>query len=244
MEAPPLSTRKPTQDEIKNKSIEFNATSDKGNNFKIIFENQIDNLLIIAKSDSLKANYKNISTLSQIQEVKLFLTYDSIDECLFEIKEGIEKNENKIIEETNTLILTIPLSNKKYNQIIFTLNKYEKTEKEKIQDLLSKEDEKEKEIDLLKKENENLKSRIDKVEKELKEMTDCLLTKKMFNFTRIKSHPCILILLDSKNKGSTYISGFICNECKKKYLPYIPNFWCQKCNYDLCLDCYNSGNFN
>ncbi len=75
-------------------------------------------------------------------------------------------------------------------------------------------------------------------------MTDCLLTKKMFNFTRIKSHPCILILLDSKNKGSTYISGFICNECKKKYLPYIPNFWCQKCNYDLCLDCYNSGNFN
>ena len=37
MEAPPLSTRKPTQDEIKNKSIEFNATSDKGNNFKIIF---------------------------------------------------------------------------------------------------------------------------------------------------------------------------------------------------------------
>lgn len=146
MEAPPLSTRKPTQDEIKNKSIEFNATSDKGNNFKIIFENQIDNLLITAKSDSIKANYKNISTLSQIQEVKLFLTYDSIDECLFEIKEGIEKNENKIIEETNKLILTIPLSNKKYNQIIFTLNKYEKTEKEKIEDLLSKEDEKEKKL--------------------------------------------------------------------------------------------------
>ena len=244
MEAPPLSTMKPTQDEIQNKSIEFNVTSDKGNNFKIIFENQIDNLLITAKSDSLKANYKNISSLSQIQEVKLFLTYDSIDECLFEIKEGIEKKENKIIEETNKLILIIPLSNKKYNQIIFTLNQYEKTEKEKIQDLLSKEDENEKEIELLKKENENLKSRIEKVEKELKEMTDCLLTKKIFNFTRVKSHPCILILLDSKNKGSGYISGFICDECKKKYLPDIPSFWCQKCSYDLCLDCYNSGNFN
>ena len=75
-------------------------------------------------------------------------------------------------------------------------------------------------------------------------MTDCLLTKKIFNFTIVKSHPCILILVDSQNKGSDYISGFICNECEENYLPNIPNFRCQKCNYDLCLDCYNSGNFN
>ena len=80
----------------KNKSISL-KTEDK--QFKIEFINEINNLRIDAKSlsDMVQENFSNKFTLQDIKKVKFFNDdYESIDECLSEIFDRLDKNQTKI----------------------------------------------------------------------------------------------------------------------------------------------------
>ena len=76
---------------------------------------------------NLKDYYEKSLSLGEIQRVKYFTIYDSIEECMEDIISGININKNIISEENNKLKLVIPLLNKKYNSISFLLDKKSKS---------------------------------------------------------------------------------------------------------------------
>ena len=78
-----------------------------------------------------KKSFKNKFSLIDIKKVKLFLSYDSIEECLSEI----DFLKGSIKEENNQLNLKIPLNSKKYPEIAFPLLEKEISDSEKIQEL-------------------------------------------------------------------------------------------------------------
>ena len=145
---------------IVNQSTKFTVLSDKNNEYTIIFENKLKILSISSKNNddnnfNQKFIYKNNFSLNDIQKVKWFLAYNSIDDCLLEIFNIL--NEKKIIlkEEKDKLILIIPLNSIKYPEIIFPLLKKERSDSEKINELYDIINEQQKQINVLK---ENLDS--------------------------------------------------------------------------------------
>ena len=94
----------------------------------------------------------------------------------------------------------------------------------------------------LEEQNNELKKEINELKKEIKEIKEkyeIIGNKKLFSCIKFEKHPCYLILVDSANKDKIYdeCGKWVCNECKNSYMNQIPNFYCPKCNYDLCLDC-------
>jgi hypothetical protein len=85
---------------------------------------------IFTKIDFVVNDVLNVSTLD-IQKVKFFLSYESIEECLLEI----EFNKGIIKENDDYLDLVIPLNSKKYPKIIFPLLLKQISDSEKIQEL-------------------------------------------------------------------------------------------------------------
>ena len=85
----------------------------------------------------INENYSSIISLEKIKENKYFLMFDTIDEILNEISFLLEKNNSKIIEENDKIILNITLITSKIKEINFTINKKEKNESEKITELYS-----------------------------------------------------------------------------------------------------------
>ena len=123
--------------DVRNKEKKFEIKSNKDKLFNICFLNQGNSLLINAfyNNEFSKFLYEKNFTLSDIQKVKLFTLYSTIDECLDEIFEGIDSGKCNLIEETNFIILNIPLMNKKYNEIKFQIDEKEKNDKEKYEEL-------------------------------------------------------------------------------------------------------------
>ena len=118
---------------------------------------------MLFKYEFSKFLYVKNFTLSDIQKVKLFTLYSTIDECLDEIFEGIDSGKCNLIEETNFIILNIPLMNKKYNEIKFQIDEKEKNDKEKYEELY-------KFSINLKKENSFYKNEINELKKKIKNM--------------------------------------------------------------------------
>ena len=58
-----------------------------------------------------------------------------------------------------------------------------------------------------------------------------------------KYHEHSLNYTDYLGKIEVYKKGnWICNICKKNYSQYIPNFHCEKCNFDICNNCSDINN--
>ena len=99
----------------------FDVKSEKNTEYKILLQNTGSILNIsteIKTKNSLhKTIYQNKFTLIDIQKVRFFKGYDTIDECLSEI----EINKGIIKEKENSLDLVIPLNSKKYPEIVFPL---------------------------------------------------------------------------------------------------------------------------
>ena len=54
-----------------------------------------------------------------------------------------------------------------------------------------------------------------------------------------KNHEHILFYTDYLGKENVYEKGnWSCNICKKYYPRDCPNFYCQICNYDMCIYCF------
>ena len=151
--------------DVRNKEKKFEIKSNKDKLFNICFLNQGNSLLINAfyNNEFSKFLYEKNFTLSDIQKVKLFTLYSTIDECLDEIFEGIDSGKCNLIEETNFIILNIPLMNKKYNEIKFKIDEKEKNDKEKYEELY-------KFSINLKKENSFYKNEINELKEKIKKM--------------------------------------------------------------------------
>jgi len=89
------------------------------------------------KNNLKNENYLSVLSIEKIKENKYFLMFDTIDEILNEISLLLEKNNPKIIEEKDKIILKISLNTSKIKEVNFTLNKKEKNENEKISELYS-----------------------------------------------------------------------------------------------------------
>ena len=135
--------------------------------YTIEFKNEINYLYIIASyHESLfPIKYQGKFTLDDIKKVGLFRAYDSIDECLFEIFEGLNSDPTLTEKDSQNIIIKVPLLTRKFPEITFALKKVEKNESQKYDDLVNvllkmknEKDEKDKEI-------KELKNKLEKIEK-------------------------------------------------------------------------------
>ena len=138
----------------------------KDNFRKIIFKTKLsivgNELLIIVhkiKDNIINKYYEKYFSLEEIQKVKCFTIYDTIQECLDDIIAGINTQNSIIKEDNNKLELIIPILNKKYQSISFILNKKPKSQIVQMQNIL---------IEKLQREINDLKNEINilKAEKE------------------------------------------------------------------------------
>ena len=161
MNTPPLAFEKPTQENEKLLfSKSFLISSDKNKEYNVLFECFGNKLSISAETKSEEKNiFRNYFSFVEIQKVKFFLAYDTLEECVLEIFNFLEINKGFIKEKDSKIYLVIPLNSKKYPEIVFHLILKEKTDSEKIQELYSI-------IHKLKKEKDEQKLEFEKFKKE------------------------------------------------------------------------------
>ena len=109
---------------LNNKEINFEIKSNTGKMFYINLLNQEEYLIITAYyiSNKKKIEYESKFDISYIKKVKLFILYDTINECLEEINLGINTGKSYLVEEKNYINIFIPLNNIKFNEINFKVD--------------------------------------------------------------------------------------------------------------------------
>lgn len=109
---------------LNNKEINFEIKSNTGKMFYINLLNQEEYLIITAYyiSNKNRVEYESKFDISYIKKVKLFILYDTINECLEEINLGINTGKSYLVEEKNYINIFIPLNNIKFNEINFKVD--------------------------------------------------------------------------------------------------------------------------
>ena len=119
----------------------LNIFSDKKREYEILLYVIEENLIIEAKTKNVvpQKNFEKSFSINEIQKNKYFGICENIDEIFEEIKGLIEGNEDKIhlIEETNSLILGIPINIKKIKECLFQIDEKISDTKQKIDELYS-----------------------------------------------------------------------------------------------------------
>jgi len=149
-EQEPIKVNKNQEENLIN-SPTFTIYSDKKNEYSLLFQNTKELLYISCQNKNNNLLYKNKFSLYEIQKTKLFIAYDTIDECLFEINNILNEKKGIIKEEEDKLSFVVPLNSKKYPEIIFPLYKKEKSDSQKINDLYEIINKEKKQINDLKK---------------------------------------------------------------------------------------------
>ena len=173
----------------------FTITSEKNIQYLINISIKSENLFIEAKTkDSIQSIlYKKLYSLDEIKSNKYFRMCESIEEVLFELKNILSHNLKnvKISENSNFLILTIPLPSFLIKEVVFNIDLILKSDKEEIADLYQK-------IEILYQKvkkiedknlnpnnhnviNQNLEERINELENKNKKLEDELKETKKLN---------------------------------------------------------------
>ena len=149
---------------MKDNTIKVLIISDQNNKFELVLENENNNSLnLYANSiDSIfNQQYEKTSfTLNDIKINKYFESFDNINEVYDELSNKLK--DSIIFENTNELIISIPLNSNKINEILFKLNEEIKTNEESISELIRVNKTLFKKINLL-------ESKIEYINKELNE---------------------------------------------------------------------------
>ena len=95
--------------------------SNKNNKFLLFFNAETTEQLNIKaiKSDLVQKVYSNKFQVKEIRENKYFVQFDNLKELCEELTIRISKDEVKIIEDINSILLSIPLPSSKIKEIIF-----------------------------------------------------------------------------------------------------------------------------
>ena len=159
MQAPtPFHIEKSYQDqnEINEDKLKFDlkkeSISDKNNKFFLFFytNNKTELSVKAIKDDLIQRIFTNQFPVNVIKENKYFIQFDDLKEICEEISERVEKEKMTLIEETNSIIISVPLPSSKIKEIIFELKEDEKSDKEIIKDLMKLNIEQKNEISNLK----------------------------------------------------------------------------------------------
>ena len=206
MEAPePIQFETP--DEYKEEST-VSLESNKNNIFEIFLKNYSSHILIIAikKKDNLKLEFSNKYNFDELNKIKYFAGFDSIDDIYEQIKFKLTKANLKLIEENNLIKIIIPIEFVKIKVLTFDLPIKIKTDKERIDMLISEVNDLKKEINELKISHEN----------EIKSLkNENIALKELFN----KYVPFLDKLMNvtlEKNKSLSNISLIIKDDTEKE----------------------------
>lgn len=126
------------------KSIELSLKSDNNVLYDLSLYFISDKLYLRAKAKELfrKKKYSNEYTLDQIKSNKFFFLHESVEEIYQELESifGKHKNDNEImiLEETNKIVLRIPLPSVKIKECIFELNEVIVSVDQKFEDVFVK----------------------------------------------------------------------------------------------------------
>lgn len=144
-----------------NKIIEFTFDMKKevisNNNLKYLLFFKAENsreltIKAINEDDFIKNIFVNNFSVDKIKENKYFIQFDDLKEICEELTERINKENITIIEETNFIIISIPLPSSKIKEIVFELKQDENNDKEIIKDLIKLVKKQNNELNELKKE--------------------------------------------------------------------------------------------
>ncbi len=181
--------------------------------YKIIMKIESEQLLFKGETKDIfpTEEYSINYTLDSLKKInKFFYGFDNINQVFNEINNFYTKNKVEITENSDNLILKIPLDLSNFKEIIFELNKKPTDLKRDILELNSKKneevsqlkfsnevlenklnsiflvlDEHKKEIDKLKKEDNSKKDKIESLNKRLKE-SDEIINKKSMEIEKLK----------------------------------------------------------
>jgi hypothetical protein len=125
------------QEEIKLEN-NYKINSDKQHLFNLTIQNLNSSIKIISsfEDNCITHNYEKQLLFDELKKNKLLGLCDSIDEIYDELIHNLNKNETKILEETNQIIINIPVDHLKIKEILFVIEEKLKDDKEKIQKLI------------------------------------------------------------------------------------------------------------
>lgn len=222
--APSIEMETPSETTL---SKTYKVFSESKNEFDILFEIK-GSLLYISTEVKKNANsfekvkYKNQYSLNDIQKVKFFKAYDTIEECLSEI----DINKGTITEEKSKsqLDLVIPINSKKYPEIVFSLLIKEYTDKEKINELYG----------II----HNLNEKINSLEKTIENMNNNEI--KILNSEKEPNGICLEINAITNSDFGKYFDE---NKNLKENFYFLMNFDLKK-NINISDEELNNINFN
>ena len=160
----------PTPKETLKSEKTYKIISDKNNSFSITFKNLVSSIEIYAyfQDEILKRIYNHKFTLDSLKKNnKYFTLFESIDEIYDDLILLLDKNQTKILEDTNFISISIPIESLKIKEILFVINELEKHDNEKMQEIFSL-------ILEMKNENKKLNEEIKKLNEENKNLKEQL----------------------------------------------------------------------
>ena len=154
--------------------------------FNFIFKNENNRSLFISaihKEDILSQYYEKIFLLDSLKNIANFSLFNSIKEIYEEIIYLIKKKEKyiKVLENSNEILLKIPLEGLKFKEITFHLDEKKNDEKQNIIDLYLIMKNLINKNNILESNQEKLEEKIKNLEQEINILKDCLKSKQNNN---------------------------------------------------------------
>ena len=149
---------------------EYKIKTDKNNEMDLYLRNHNNEELsftLFNNNAKPSKKYELKCNLEELQKNRFFKIFISVEEIIRELEKKIEKS--KFIEDTNCIIIEIQIGLTIINEILLVIEEQEKTNEEKINELLINKEEMIKIINNLTNENEKLKNELNEKNKKLKE---------------------------------------------------------------------------
>ena len=165
----------PTPKETLKSEKTYKIISDKNNSISITLKNLVSSIEIYGyfQDEILKHIYNHKFTLDSLKKNnRYFLLFESIDEIYDDLILLLDKNQTKILEDTNFISISIPIESLKIKEILFVINELEKNDNEKMQEIFSLILEMKTEIKKLNEENKKLNEENKKLNEEIKKLNE------------------------------------------------------------------------
>ena len=148
----------------------YKIKTDKNNEMELYlrnYDNEELSFTLFNNNETPIKKYELKCNLEELQKNRFFKIFISVEEIIRELEKKIEKS--KFIEDTNCIVIEIQIGLIIINEILLVIEEQEKTNEEKINELLTNKKEMIKIINNLTNENEKLKNELNEKNKKLKE---------------------------------------------------------------------------
>lgn len=204
----------------KMKIIEL-ISKDNKKTFEVKFKSEVSALIIEAKLKNaiLPEIFSDNFTFEYIKKIKFFNDdYESLDDCVSEIFDKLDRNETKLEIKKDYLIVKVPLYSRKYPEIAFCLKKKEFKTDDKFNEL----------FELFKKSKEEQEKEVKSLKERISYLEDLLKIKKNFEIPKEDEFKGSIIKM--KCFGNNEFNEFFDTSC-------IPNS--NKLIWSFALSCKN-----